>query len=95
MARRVAERVFDKTKPLVARREFTANGRYYKVGDTFEWENKSISLRKVATMFSAGHIDHPKEIAPTAPTAPTAPAAPAVPAVPAATAPADKSTKVK
>ena len=59
MTRRIKERIFDPAKPLIARREFTANGRLYSPGDSFEWQDKSISVRRVYILYSANFVDHP------------------------------------
>jgi len=63
MTRRIKERIFDPAKPLIARREFTANGRLYSPGDSFEWQDKSLSVRRVYILYSANFVDHPDDAA--------------------------------
>lgn len=60
MARPIPERTFDPTKPLIAVKEFTAGGRRFKAGDSFNWKQMSVSQRKVLNMFGVRLVDHPK-----------------------------------
>ncbi len=56
----VPERVFDPTKPLVARRFFVAAGRHFNPGDVFDWKRSSVDQRRVRLLFDAGKIMHPE-----------------------------------
>lgn len=70
MARRLVERTFDPKKPLVARRDFVAAGRPYKVGDAFDWKRLAVAQRRVLQMFEAnivGHVDEAVEPPPAPP----------------------------
>jgi len=54
----VPERVFDPTKPVVARRFFVAAGRHFNPGDAFDWKRSSVDQRRVRLLFDAGKIMH-------------------------------------
>lgn len=69
MARRLVERTFDPKKPLVARRDFVAAGRPYKIGDAFDWKRLAVAQRRVLQMFEANLVGHTDE-AQAAPPAP-------------------------
>jgi len=56
----VPERVFDPTKPVVARRFFVAAGRHFNPGDVFDWKRSSVDQRRVRLLFDAGKIMHPE-----------------------------------
>jgi len=56
MARRLPERVFNPSEPLVAAKSFRANGRHYKPGDAFEWKKQSLDQRRVRQMFDARYL---------------------------------------
>jgi len=56
----VPERVFDPTKPVVARRFFVAAGRHFNPGDAFDWKRSSVDQRRVRLLFDAGKIMHPE-----------------------------------
>lgn len=58
MARRIVERVFNPKQPLLVRRAFSAAGRTFQQGDSFDWKRMSISTRRVALMFDSGHLYH-------------------------------------
>lgn len=62
MARPIPERTFDTTKPLIATKEFTAGGRRFKVGDSFNWKKMSVSQRKAQNLFGVRLVDHPKPV---------------------------------
>lgn len=61
MTRRLVERTFNPKKPLVARRDFVAAGRHFKVGDSFDWTRLSVAQRRVAQMFDANIVGHTDE----------------------------------
>lgn len=52
---------FDPSRPLVARRPFSAGGRNYANGDPFDWRRMAVSLRRVRQLFDAGYVRHPRE----------------------------------
>jgi hypothetical protein len=54
------ERVFDPTRPVVARRFFVAAGRHFNPGDVFDWKRSSVDQRRVRLLFDAGKIMHPE-----------------------------------
>jgi hypothetical protein len=55
---RIPERKFDPSRPVVARKYFTANGRKYAPGAPLDWRSASISQRRVMQMFDAGKLIH-------------------------------------
>lgn len=57
MARRLPDRVFDPSKPLVVVKSFIANGRHYTQGQDFLWKQKSLDQRRVRQMFDARVVD--------------------------------------
>ena len=61
---RIPERKFDPSRPVVARKYFTANGRKYVPGAPLDWRSASISQRRVAQMFDAGKLKHDDEVTP-------------------------------
>jgi len=60
---RIPERKFDPSRPVVARKYFTANGRKYAPGAPLDWRSASISQRRVAQMFDAGKLIHNDKMA--------------------------------
>lgn len=62
MTRRLVERTFDPKKPLVARRDFVAAGRHYRVGDPFDWTRLAVAQRRVTQMFDANLVGHVDEV---------------------------------
>jgi len=56
MVRRLPERVFNPSEPLVATKSFRANGRHYKPGDAFDWKKQSLDQRRVRQMFDARYL---------------------------------------
>ena len=58
MARLIADRVFNPKQPLLVRRAFSAAGRTFQQGDSFDWTRLAISTRRVSLMFEAGQLYH-------------------------------------
>ena len=52
------ENGFNPSLPVVARKEFSANGRRYAPGDKFDWERAAVDKRRVGQMFAAGKLKH-------------------------------------
>lgn len=63
MARRLPERVFNPSEPLVAVKSFKANGRHYSPGDDFNWKSQSLDQRRVRQMFDARYVASKAELA--------------------------------
>lgn len=58
MSRRIHIQEFDPSRPLVARKKFTANGRTFKPQDEFPWQRMAVALRRARQMFDAGLVRH-------------------------------------
>jgi hypothetical protein len=58
MARLIADKVFNPKQPLLVRRAFSAAGRTFQQGDSFDWTRLAISTRRVSLMFEAGQLYH-------------------------------------
>lgn len=57
------DRYFRIDSPTVARRAFRANGRAFKPGDIFPWQQMAISVRKARQLFDSGLIAQPTGMA--------------------------------
>lgn len=58
---RLIVRTLDVTKPLVARRKFTAAGRHFAPGDAFPWQSLGVSPRQIGLLFNTGKVMHTTE----------------------------------
>ena len=55
---RIPERKFDPSKPIYARKAFTANGNKIAGGQQFDWKKLAVAQRRVLQMFEAGYLYH-------------------------------------
>jgi hypothetical protein len=55
---RIPERKFDPSKPVYARKAFTANGNKVAGGQQFDWKKLAVAQRRVLQMFEAGYLYH-------------------------------------
>jgi hypothetical protein len=55
---RIPERKFDPSKPVYARKAFTANGNKIAGGQKFDWKKLAVAQRRVLQMFEAGYLYH-------------------------------------
>jgi hypothetical protein len=55
---RIPERKFDPSKPVYARKAFTANGNKIAGGQQFDWKKLAVAQRRVLQMFEAGYLYH-------------------------------------
>ena len=55
---RIPERKFDPSKPIYARKAFTANGNKIAGGHQFDWKKLAVAQRRVLQMFEAGYLYH-------------------------------------
>ena len=55
---RIPQRTFDAEKPLFARKSFTASGRKFVPGSSFDWRHMAVAQRRVRQMFEAGMLMH-------------------------------------
>ena len=55
---RIPERKFDPSKPIYARKAFTANGNKVAGGQQFDWKKLAVAQRRVLQMFEAGYLYH-------------------------------------
>lgn len=55
---RIFRRVFDASRPVYARRPFTAAGATYQHGDLFDWTRLAVAHRRARQMFDAGMLMH-------------------------------------
>lgn len=58
MSRRIHIQEFDPSRPLVARKKFTANGRTFRPQDEFPWQRMAVARRRARQMFDAGFVRH-------------------------------------
>lgn len=55
---RIPERKFDPSKPVYARKAFTANGNKIAGGQQFDWKKLAVAQRRALQMFEAGYLYH-------------------------------------
>jgi nucleoid-associated protein YgaU len=61
MARRIVKREFDPTQPVFVKKPLRDGGVLLPEGHPFEWRRKSLTVRRVANLFNAGHLCHAEE----------------------------------
>lgn len=49
---------FNDTKPLIVRREFSVNGKFYEKGSIFDWKKRAIARRKVQQLYDIRKVIH-------------------------------------